>query len=330
MTSILHSLRAVILAFFAPRAALLAENLVLRQQLIVLRRGVARPRLRRFDRCLIAALAGRFQSLREAVIVVKPETVIAWHRAGWRLLWRWRSRSRQPPGRPPIDADRRALIRRMWRDNLTWGEDRIAAELAKIGYSVDSRTIAKYRPSGLSRGRGQRWTTFIHNHLDQTWACDFFVVVTARFRVLYVFVVLSLGRRRVVHVGVTDHPTAAWTAQHMVEAAADADFAPRFLLRDRDSIYGANFRRRVRGLGTRVLLTPPRTPQANSFVERVIGTLRRGEPSVDAPAASRNFRRVSAPPAEPKRTRLRDSSTTTSPDRKSGPKIHTTFHTTRP
>lgn len=128
MTSVLHSLRAVILAFFAPRAALLAENLVLRQQLIVLRRAVARPRLRRFDRWLIAALAGRFRSLGEAVIVVKPETVIGWHRAGWRLLWRWRLRSRRQPGRPPIDADRRALIRRMWHENLTWGEDRSRVE----------------------------------------------------------------------------------------------------------------------------------------------------------------------------------------------------------
>ena len=249
MTSIFHILRTVILALFAKRTALLAENLVLRQQVIVLRRGVAQPRIRPFDRWLIATLAGRFRELVQTVVLVKPETVIGWHRSGWRLLWRWRSRFRRPPGRPPIDADRRALIHRMWRDNPTWGEDRIAGELAKLGYGADSRTVAKYRPAGLARGRGQRWTTFIRNHLQETWACDFLVVVTARFRILYVFVVLSLGRRRIVHLGVTAHPTSAWTAQRMVEAVADAELPPRFLVHDRDAIYGTDFTRRVRGLG---------------------------------------------------------------------------------
>jgi putative transposase len=173
------------------------------------------------------------------VVILKPETVIGWHRTGWRLLWRWRSRARRLPVRPPIDADLRTLIQLMWRDNSTWGEDRIAAELSKLGYRVNSRTVAKYRPSRLSRSRGQRWTTFIRNHLDETWACDFFVVITARSRVLYVFVVLSRGRRRIVHFGVTEHPTSAWTAQRIVEAVGDAGIAPRFLVRDRDSIYGA-------------------------------------------------------------------------------------------
>jgi transposase InsO family protein len=165
----------------------------------------------------------------------------------------------------------------MWRQNTTWGEDRIAGELAKLGYRVSPRTVAKYRPAGLRRQRGQRWMTFIHNHLDETWACDFFVVVTDRFRVLYVFVVLSLERRRLVHFGVTERPSAGWAAQRIVEATADAARAPRFLVHDRDSdsIYGSQFRSRIRGLGTRLLVTPPRTPQANAFCERVIGTLRR-------------------------------------------------------
>jgi putative transposase len=140
--------------------------------------------------------------------------------------------------------DLRKLIRRMWRDNATWGENMICGELAKLGYRVSPRTVAKYRPSGLARGRGQRWSTFIRNHLQETWACDYFTIVTARFRVLYVFVVLSLRRRRLVH--------------------------------DRDSIFGGAFRKRVRGLGVRALITPPRSPQANAFCERVIGTIRRG------------------------------------------------------
>jgi len=269
----LRLLLDLVLAAAAPRAALVAENILLRQQLIVAQRRAKRPRLRRFDRWLIGALAGRFRALLEAVLVVKPDTVIRWHRAGWRLLWRWRSR--RPRGRPPVDADLRALIRRMWRDNSTWGENRIAGELAKLGYGVSPRTVARYRPAGLARGGGQRWMTFIRNHLHETWACDFFVVVTIGFRLLYVFVVLSLGRRRVVHVGVTEHPSAGWAAQRLVEATGDAQYVPRFLVHDRDSVYGGFFRARVRGLGTRLLATPPRAPQANGFCERVIGTLRR-------------------------------------------------------
>jgi len=145
---------------------------------------------------------------------------------------------------------------------------------AKLGYKVDSRTVAKYRPAGLSRGRGQRWATFIRNHLQETWACDFFVLVTARFRVLYVFVVLSLGRRRIIHIAVTEHPTAAWIAQRLVEAVADSEQVPRFLIHDRDAVYGADFRRRVRGLGARALLTPPR-PLSGTLIaaKRIVGGL---------------------------------------------------------
>ena len=159
MTTLLQFLRHLVLAFVAPRTALVAENLLLRQQVVVLRRQVKRPRLRLFDRWLFATLAGRFSDLLTVVLVVRPETVIRWHRAGWRLLWRWRSRRRR--GRPPVDMDLRNLIRRMWRDNAIWGEDMICGELAKFGYRVSPRTVARYRPSGLARGRGQRWSTFI-------------------------------------------------------------------------------------------------------------------------------------------------------------------------
>ena len=273
MASLFRLLFDVILALAAPRSFLLAENLLLRQQVILLQRRVPRPRARRFDRWLIGAIAGRFLRLLGAVVIVKPDTIIRWYRAGWRLLWR--RRSRRPPGRPPVDADLRSLIRRMWCDNRTWGQQRIARELAKLAYRVSPRTVAKYRPSDLARQRGQRWMTFIRNHLHETWACDFFFVVTARFRVLYVFVVLALGHRRLMHLGVTQHPSAAWSAQRIVEATLDADYIPRFLVHDRDSIFGALFRNRVRGLGTHLLATPPRTPTANAFCERVIGSLRR-------------------------------------------------------
>jgi hypothetical protein len=186
----------------APRAELVAENLLLRQQVIVLRRQVKRPRIRPFDRWVLASCASRFRDLLATILVVKPETVIRWHRAGWRLLWRWRSR--RPRGRPSIDVDLRHLIRRMWRDNATWGEDMISGELAKLGNVVSPRTVAKYRPSGLARARGQRWMTFIRNHLHETWACDFFTVITARFQVLYVFVALIDPVRRVEPVPAPD------------------------------------------------------------------------------------------------------------------------------
>jgi transposase InsO family protein len=161
----------------------------------------------------------------------------------------------------------------MWRENRLWGENRIAGELAKLGWRVSPRTVAKYRPKHLERGRGQSWGIFLRNHASQAWACDFFTVVTVHFRTLYGFVVTSLERRRIVHVGVTAHPTGAWVAQRMIEAVSDTP--PRYLLHDRDSIYDARFRARLRGLGVRCLRSPPRAPQANAICERLVGTLRR-------------------------------------------------------
>jgi putative transposase len=268
---LLLSAVAAFTRFFAPRAVVAAENLLLRHQLTVLRRSSRRPRLRRLDRWLIASLATRTRLLLDAVIVVKPATVLRWHRAAWRLWWRFRSR--RPIGRPPIDPELRGLIRRMWRENRLWGENRIAGELAKLGWRVSPRTVAKYRPKLLGRGRGQSWSTFLRNHASQIWACDFFTVVTVHFQTLYAFVVTSLDRREIVHVGVTAHPTGVWVAQRMVEAVGDAP--PRYLLHDRDCIYDARFRVRLRGLGVRRLLSPPRAPTANAICERLVGTLRR-------------------------------------------------------
>ncbi len=173
-------LRALV-GLFRSRAALLAENAMLRQQVIVLRRAVPRPRLKAHDRLGISAITKVFPSLLAAVAIVRPETVLRWHRSLWKLLWR--RRSRRPIGRPPIDADTRSLIRRMWKENPLWGEDVIAGELAKLGHHVSPRTVAKYRPAHLPRGRGQKWSTFIRNHLGQTWAADWFTIVTLRFQI---------------------------------------------------------------------------------------------------------------------------------------------------
>ncbi|MGD0835806.1 MAG: integrase core domain-containing protein [Polyangia bacterium] len=270
LKTVLGALRSV----FQSSAALLAENVVMRQQIIVLRRSVPKPRIRARDRVVLALAARVCGSVLQAISIVRPETVVRWHRSFGRLIWR--KRSKRPVGRPPANADLRTMIRRYWKENPLWGEDRIAGELCKLGYKVSPRTVAKYRPPHLPRNRGQSWPTFIRNHLHQTWACDFLTIVTLRFQILYCFVIVDLARREIVHIGVTSSPSAQYAGQCFVEAVADRDNEnPRFMIRDRDSIYGAKFRRRVKSCGTRCLITPPRSPKANAICERLNGTLRR-------------------------------------------------------
>jgi transposase InsO family protein len=207
---------------------------------------------------------------------VQPATLIRWHREGFRLFWRRKSRQ----GRPPIPADLQAIIRQMARENPTWGQERIANELRpKLGLWVSPRTVRKYMPKCQPPGPGtrvssQRWATFVRNHAQAIVACDFCLVVTATFRLLYVFVVMEHATRRILHVNVTAHPTAAWTL-HQLREAIPADHCYRFLLHDRDSIFSAQLDQGIRHLGLRVLKTPGRTPQANALCERLLGTLRR-------------------------------------------------------
>jgi putative transposase len=213
---------------------------------------------------------------RQALVIVQPATLIRWHRQGFRLFWRWKS----TPGRPPLPADLQALIRRMAWDNPTWGEERIANELLlKLGLRVSPRTVCKYLPTHLDRGRGQCarsqcWRTFVRNHAQAIIACDFCAVVTATFRILYVFVVMEHSTRRILHANVTAHPTAPWTMQQLREAVP-SDHVYGFLIHDRDRIYSQQFDQSVRHLGLRVLKTPPQSPQANALCERLLGTLRR-------------------------------------------------------
>ena len=204
--------------------------------------------------------------------MVKPGTVIAWHRKGFKLYWRWKSRKH---GRPKIDAEVRTLIRRMSEENSLWGVPRIQAELKMLGVDVAESTIAKYVATQPSGPPSQTWRTFLANHLDCTAACDFFVVPTSTFRLLYAFVVLSHCRREIVHVNVTAHPTAAWAAQQVVEAFPGDGTEPRFLIRDRDSIYGTTFSDRVANMRIEQVITSYRSPWQNGYVERVIATIRR-------------------------------------------------------
>jgi transposase InsO family protein len=253
------------------RAVLVAENLALRQQIAILQRSVKRPRLHRRDRIFWVWVSCLWRGWRSSLLVVQPETVIRWHRQGFRLYWRWKSRSRG--GRPKLDAQIRVLIRRMSRDNPTWGRRRIRSELHLLGYEVAQLTVAKYMVrEGKSPSQG--WRVFLANHAREIAATDFLSVPTVNFRILICFLVLRHYRRTVVHSNVTSQPTARWTAQQIVEAFP-YDTAPRYLLRDRDRIYGSCFENRVRGMGIEGFLIAPRSPWQNPFVERLIGSIRR-------------------------------------------------------
>ncbi len=255
------------------RAQLRAENALLRQQLLVLRRGVKRPAVTLADRVLLVLLAGRVRAWREALLLVQPDTLLRWHRAGFRALWR--RKSRPGPGRPPLSAETVTLLRRMAAENALWGAERIRGELQKLGVRVAKRTIQAHLPVPRApRPRGQAWATFLKNHAADIWACDFLPVTDLGFRSLYAFFVIALDTRRVVHVGVTRHPTDAWVAQQLREATP-FDQRPRYLIRDNDGKYGAHFDRVAAASGIRTLRTPVRAPRANATCERFLGSVRR-------------------------------------------------------
>jgi transposase InsO family protein len=270
---LLADLAGLIALLVRPRRTLEAENLVLRRQLALFKERGIKPR--RIDAATRASPAwlSRLCDWRSCLVVVRPETVLRWHRAGWRLFWRGKSR----PGRPPIPLELRQLIRRMATENPLWGEERIANELLlKLGLRFSPRTVRKYmpkRPPGRPRS-DQRWSTFLRNHARVIVACDFFVAVTATFRLFYVLVLIEHGSRRLVHFNITQHPTADCTLQQLREAVGCGD-AYRYLLHDRDSIFARSLDESIRNLGLAVLLSPPHSPKANAICERVIGTIRR-------------------------------------------------------
>ena len=258
-------------AFLVPRAVLAAEYLAFRQQLAVLQVSMRRPRLRKRDRIFWVWLSQFWSDWRSCLMIVKPETVIRWHREGFKLYWRWKSRKKL--GRPKTDAEIRGLIKQMSLANPHWGAPRIQSELALLGHTVSDSTVAKY----MVRQRkppSQTWRTFLDNHVPDIVAIDFFVVATVSFRLLYCFILLRHDRRRVVHFNVTPHPTARWPAQQVVEAFP-FDTAPRFLIRDRDSIYGVDFRQRIKALGMEEVVIAYRSPWQSPYVERLIGSVRR-------------------------------------------------------
>jgi putative transposase len=256
------------------RQRLMLENAVLRQQVVILKRSVSRPRIQDSDRVFFILLHRLLSDWKSALCLVTPETLIRWHRKGWAFYWARKSRPRKP-GAPPIGWKLVRLIQRLSVENVTWGAPHIRAELALLGHDLAQSTVEKYMLKRSDPRRGQRWSTFLRNHMRVTAACDFFVVPTLTFKLLYAFVVLSHDRRRIVHVAVTAHPTAEWTAGQIREAFPEDSAVPSYLLHDRDSIYGEAFHDQVRTLGLRELLSGRRSPWQNPFVERVIGSIRR-------------------------------------------------------
>ncbi len=252
--------------------SLVLENLALWHQLVVLQRTVPRPRLRTADRLFWVLLSRLWAGWTDAISVVQPATVIRWHRTGFKLFWARKSR-RTGPGRPAVAPEVRALIRQMARANPLWGAPRIHGELQKLGLEISQAAVSKYL-GRRSKPPSQTWRTFLDNHLQTLVSVDFFVVPTVMFKVLFVFVALAHERRRVLHINVTDAPTAQWTAQQLVEAFP-WETAPRYLLRDRDTVYGVAFSRRAQSMGIHEVKTAARSPWQNPYVERLIGTLRR-------------------------------------------------------
>jgi putative transposase len=271
--ALLTAVFGAFIAAFRPKASLVLENLALRHQLAVLRRATPRPKLRPVDRAFWVVLSRVWSRWTDVLAIVKPATVVAWHRRGFARFWANKSR---PRGRPPLTDEVVELIRRMAAENPLWSRRKIAAELAKLGHDVNKDTVARYmprRPRHSDRPRSPTWGTFLRMHLAGTIAIDFLTVPTVTFNVLYVFFVLSLDQRRLLHINVTAHPYAEWAAQQIVEAVG-FDTSIARLIRDRDRIYGARFDARVNNLGIQQFTIAPRAPWQNGCAERFVGTLR--------------------------------------------------------
>lgn len=256
------------------KSELLLENMLLRQQLIVLNRHAKRPALTWRDRTLFVLLASKLPTWKQALVIVQPETVLRWHRDLFRWVWRRKSKPRRR-GKPPLTDDIVALIKQMAQENRSWGAERIRGELLKLGVQVSKSTIQKYiyevrRP----RTPKQTWASFLRNHASEIWSCDFLQTYDLFFRTLFVFVIIELASRRLVHFGVTRNPTDAWVAQRLREATPFGE-GLRYLIRDNDRKYGKLFARVASGTGIVILRAPYGAPRANAICERFLGSVRR-------------------------------------------------------
>jgi putative transposase len=251
---------------------LIAEIVLLRQQLIILERQVKRPTFTRTDRVLLVLLARLVRTWHQALVIVQPDTLLRWHRELFRLYWKRKSNA--PAHKPKISAETSALIRQMATENRLWGAERIRGELLKLGLHVCKRTIQKYmRGVRRHQPRGQKWSTFLRTHVAQIWACDFLQVTDLYFRPLFAFFLIELKSRKIIHVGVTRSPTDAWVAQQLREATPYGK-APKYLIRDNDAKFGPCFARVARTSNIKILKTPVHAPRANAICERFLRSVR--------------------------------------------------------
>lgn len=262
----------LLLNLFQSRTQLLLENALLRQQLMIRQRSVKRPKLKSQDRVFLVWLSSVFAKWKESLVVVKPETVIGWHRKGFKLYWRWKSRR---TGRPAIDWPLIKLIRKLQKENPLWSAQRIQGELAKLGFRVCDNTVLKYlRKPKPDADKRQRWRTFLKNHAKQIVAIDFLVVRTLFFKAIYVFIAISHDRRRILHFGVSSKPHSQWAIQQLREMFA-FDESTKYVIRDNDRIFSEDFKQTIKRFGLEDTPTAPHSPWQNPIAERVNGTLRR-------------------------------------------------------
>ncbi len=284
---------AYVRALFVSRHKLALEAVALRQQLAVFKRKQSRPKLRRLDRLFWIALRSLWPGWTESLILVKPETVVYWHRAGFRLFWRWRSRFRHR-GRPKISSDIRQLIRRMKTDNPSWGAPRIHGELLQLGFEISEPTVSRYL-RGLKRnhdeGKAKRWAAFLNNHREVIAAFDFFTVPTLAFRVLYGLFVIEHGRRRILHFNTTAHPTSEWIVQQLREAFP-LPCPQRYVVLDRDAKFGSDVIEFLKASGIKPIRTSIRSPWQNGIAERWIGSCRREMTDHVIPLNERHLKRL--------------------------------------
>ena len=276
MVTLAISMVTYVRAFFIPRHQLALEAAALRQQLAVFKRKQTHPRLHHLDRCFWAALRRVYSGWAEVLIIVKPETVVSWHRAGFRWFWRWRSKQRRP-GRPKVSGEIRQLIRHMKAENPTWGAPRIHGELRQLGFTVAEPTVSRYLQQ-LKRhpdqGKAKQWLAFLNNHREVIAAFDFFIVPSLTFRTLYCFFVIAHARRRVLHFNVTTHPTSDWIVQQLREALP-LPCPYRYIVFDRDGKFGSKVFEFLKACGIQPIRTTARSPWQNGIAERWVGSARR-------------------------------------------------------
>ena len=250
------------------------ENLALRQQLVIMKQFIHRPKIQKRDRLFWVVLSRLWRDWKNVLIVVQPETVIQWHGKGFKLYWTFKSKKIRS-GRPSVDKRVQKLIKKMIKDNPLWGAPILHGELIKLGIKISERTVSNMiKRYEIKKPPSQTWRTFLKNHMQNTYAVDFFTVPTIDFKILYVFIVLWHERRKIIHFNVTMNPTAQWTSQQIIEACP-WNKVPKYLLRDRDGIYGKVFQGRIKNMGIEQVKTAPRSPWQNPYCERVIGSIRR-------------------------------------------------------